>query len=156
VQALFLGKAGNGLRSPDLISFDEANAHIWDMDAEIFLPCAASRLITFEQVKRLCAGGLELISSGANVPFADPEIFYGPTYEFADHNVGVIPDFIANCGMARVFTLLMSGHGEVTDEVILGDVSRTIRAALAKCRERSEAPTTVAATALTLALDQLV
>ena len=64
------------------------------MGAEIFLPCAASRLVTVEHVKRLVSGGLELISAGANVPFADPEIFYGPTYEFADQHVAVIPDFI--------------------------------------------------------------
>lgn len=156
VHGLFVGKAGNGLRSPDLLGFEEVNERIWEMGAEIFLPCAASRLVTFEQVKRLCAGGLELISSGANVPFADSEIFYGPTYEFADQNVGVIPDFIANCGMARAFTLLMEGHGEVTDEVILGDVSRTIRTALERCHDVSPAPRGVAATALALALEVLV
>jgi len=156
VHALFLGKSGNGLRAADLISFDEVNDQIWDLNAEIFLPCASSRLVTLDQVARLRAGGLELISAGANVPFADAEIFYGPTYEFADQNVGVIPDFIANCGMARAFTLLMGGEGEVTDEVILGDVSRTIRTALEKCHALSPAPTGLAATALTLALDQLV
>jgi len=156
VHALFLGKQGNGLRAPDLLGFAEVDAEIWDTEAEIFLPCAASRLVTHDQVQRLCAGGLELISAGANVPFADPEIFYGPTYELADRTVGVIPDFIANCGMARAFTLLMGGIGEVSDEVILGDVSRTIRAALERCHERSPALTGVAATALTLALDQLV
>jgi glutamate dehydrogenase (NAD(P)+) len=156
VLALFLGKAGNGLRAEGLLSFDEVDARIWDLGAEIFLPCAASRLVSHEQVERLCAAGLELISAGANVPFADPEIFYGPTYEYADRNVGVIPDFIANCGMARAFTLLMGGIGEVSDEVILGDVSRTIRRALERCHQMSAAPTGVAATALTLALDQLV
>lgn len=156
VHALFLGKAGNTLRSPDLLPFDVVNERVWDLGAEIFLPCAASRLVSHDQVERLIAGGLELISAGANVPFADPEIFYGPTYEYADRNVAVIPDFIANCGMARAFTLLMGGIGEVSDEVILGDVSRTIRRALEKCHDHSPSPTDVAATALTLALDQLV
>lgn len=155
VHALFLDKAGNGLRSPEL-GFDDANERIWDTGAEIFLPCAASRLVSLEQVDRLVAGGLELISAGANVPFADPEIFYGPIYELADRSVAVIPDFIANCGMARAFTLLMSGHGEVTDEVILGDVSATIRAALERCHDLSPSRTGIAATALTFALDQLV
>jgi glutamate dehydrogenase/leucine dehydrogenase len=156
VRALFVGQAGNGLRTEGLLGFDEVNEQIWDLNAEIFLPCAASRLVTLEQVSRLRSAGLELISAGANVPFADPEIFYGPTYEFADQNLAVIPDFIANCGMARAFTLLMGGIGEVTDEVILGDVSRTIRSALERCHERSPASTALAATALTLALDQLV
>ncbi|WP_028656535.1 Glu/Leu/Phe/Val dehydrogenase dimerization domain-containing protein [Nocardioides sp. J54] len=156
VHALFLGKAGNTLRAEGLVPFEELDDRIWDMGAEIFLPCAASRLVTAEHVKRLVSGGLELISAGANVPFADPEIFYGPTYEFADQHVAVIPDFIANCGMARTFTLLMEGIGEVSDELILGDVSRTIRTALEKCHERSAHPTLVAATALEIALDQLV
>lgn len=156
VQALFVGKEGNALRADGLVPFAELDDAIWDMGAEIFLPCAASRLVTVEHVKRLVSAGLELISAGANVPFADPEIFYGPTYEFADQHVAVIPDFIANCGMARTFTLLMEGIGEVSDEVILGDVSRTIRTALEKCHERSPHPTLVAATALEIALDQLV
>jgi len=156
VHALFLGKSGNGLRAANLLSFDEVNSRIWDTEAEIFLPCAASRLVTYDQVERLRAGGLELISAGANVPFADSEIFYGPIYEYADRNIGVIPDFIANCGMARAFTLLMGGQGEVTDEVILGDVSRTIRVALEKCHAVNPSRTALAATALTLALDQLV
>ncbi len=156
VHTLFLDKSGNGLRTPDLVGFEEVNDQIWDLNAEIFLPCAASRLVTYDQVERLRAGGLELISAGANVPFADAEIFYGPIYEYADRNVGVIPDFIANCGMARAFTLLMGGEGEVTDEVILGDVSRIIRLALEKCHALSPAPTGLAATALTLALAELV
>lgn len=156
VHALFVGKEGNALRADDLVPFAELDDAIWDMGAEIFLPCAASRLVTVEHVKRLVSAGLELISAGANVPFADPEIFYGPTYEFADQHVAVIPDFIANCGMARTFTLLMEGIDEVSDEVILGDVSRTIRTALEKCHERSPHPTLLAATALEIALDQLV
>ena len=126
------------------------------MGADIFLPCAASRLVTAEQVKRLVAGGLELISCGANVPFADPEIFYGSTYEFADEHVAVVPDFIANCGMARTFTLLMEGMPQVSDAAIFGDVSRTIRGALERCYDKSPGQTHLAATALEIALGELV
>ncbi|MFC7506121.1 Glu/Leu/Phe/Val dehydrogenase dimerization domain-containing protein [Nocardioides sp. GCM10030258] len=156
VHHLFVNKQGNALAADDLIPFDQLDDAIWDMGAEIFLPCAASRLVTVEHVKRLVSAGLEVISAGANVPFADPEIFYGSTYEFADQHVAVIPDFIANCGMARTFTMLMEGIAEVSDEAILGDVSRTIRTALEKCHERSPHPTLLAATALEIALDQLV
>ena len=67
-----------------------------------------------------------MVSSGANVPFADREIFYGPIYEHADSQVAVIPDFIANCGMARAFAFLMQGDVEISDEAIFGDVSATI------------------------------
>jgi glutamate dehydrogenase (NAD(P)+) len=50
----------------------------------------------------------------------------------------------------------MEGISEVSDDVILGDVSRTIRTALEKCHDRSPHPTSVAATAFEIALDQLV
>jgi glutamate dehydrogenase/leucine dehydrogenase len=47
-----------------------------DIGAEIFTPCAASRLVTQSQIDSLIANGLEVISCGANVPFADTAIFW--------------------------------------------------------------------------------
>jgi len=156
VRTLLLERDGNALRSDRMLPFDEVNARIWDLGAEIFLPCAASRLVTREQVDRMVAAGLESIASGANVPFADDEIFYGPTYEHADKSVAVIPDFIANCGMARAFAQLMEGDVEVSDAAIFGDVSTTIETALRRCHDRSTELTGLAATAFEIALDQLV
>ena len=104
----------------------------------------------------MVARGLEVVSSGANVPFADAEIFYGPTYEHADSKVAVIPDFIANCGMARAFAFLMQRDVEISDEAIFGDVSATIAAALERCHARSSKRQGIASTAFEIALDQLV
>ena len=59
---------------------------------------------------------VELIACGANVPFADEEKFFGPIAEYADNHISVIPDFIANCGMARVFAYLMSDDAILADE----------------------------------------
>lgn len=59
--------------------FEEVNDTVWDLPADIFIPAAALRLVYKEHVVRLVANGLEVISSGANVPFADREIFYGPS-----------------------------------------------------------------------------
>lgn len=156
VRALFLNKKGNQLAADGLLPFDEINRAVWRVGADVFLPCAGSRLVTQAQVAQLIEGGLELVSSGANVPFADPEIFYGPVYEQADARVSVIPDFIANCGMARAFAFLMQGHAEVSDEAIFGDVSATIAQALERCHARSTARTGIARTAFAIALDQLV
>jgi glutamate dehydrogenase/leucine dehydrogenase len=58
-----------------MIPFDEINERIWTIGAEIFTPCAASRLVTQSQIDSLIANGLEVISCGANVPFADTAIF---------------------------------------------------------------------------------
>lgn len=156
VRTLMLTRDGNALRSDRMRPFAEVNDAIWDLGADIFLPCAASRLVTREQVDRMVAAGLDVIASGANVPFADDEIFYGPTYEHADKSVSVIPDFIANSGMARAFAQLMEGTTEVSDAAIFGDVSDTVDTALRRCHARSTDRTGLAATAFEIALDQLV
>ncbi|MEO6060988.1 MAG: Glu/Leu/Phe/Val dehydrogenase dimerization domain-containing protein [Thermoflexales bacterium] len=156
IRSLFLDKRGNQLAAANVIPFEDINAKVWSAGAEVFLPCAGSRLVTREQVDQLIKGGLEVVSSGANVPFADREIFYGPTYEYADAKLAVIPDFIANCGMARAFAFLMQGNVEISDEAIFGDVSATIAAALERCHARSAAPTRIASTAFEIALQQLI
>ena len=154
---LFLLKDGNHLSYSEMKPFDKVNASIWDVGADVFLPCAASRLVKEDQLDRMLHAGLEVISCGANVPFADSEIFYGPISEKADQSCAVIPDFIANCGMARVFGYLM-GDGEVQldDEHIFGDTSRCIQAALERCHARNPERTGLSSTALYIALEQIV
>ena len=128
IRELFLTKDGNALSHPKMLSYDEVNAQIWDINADVFIPCAASRLITEDQLDRMISGGMEVISAGANVPFADPEIFFGRIADKADNNLTVIPDFISNCGMARVFAYLMSNDlHSLTDQNIFNDTSNTIK-----------------------------
>ncbi|GAA4379375.1 Glu/Leu/Phe/Val dehydrogenase dimerization domain-containing protein [Hymenobacter koreensis] len=156
IRELFLNRQGNALTADNLLPFEQINEQVWASGAEIFVPAAASRLVTRQQVEQLLAGGLEVISSGANVPFADPEIFFGPTGEFADAHTAVIPDFIANCGMARVFAYLMETNAEITDKAIFGDISRTILRALERTHKQGGQPVQVARTSFELALRQLV
>lgn len=156
IRALFLGRDGNALHAPNLLSFEKVNRQIWTTGAKIFVPAAASRLVTQAQVEALVASGLEVISCGANVPFADPTTFFGPTGEWADAHCAVIPDFIANCGMARVFTYLMDTGTEITDQAISQDVSRIIEAALARTHRQRDAPTGLAQRSFEMALRQLV
>mgnify|MGYP001162809695 FL=1 len=157
VRELFLAKDGNALKADKLQSFEEVNAAIWDVEADVFLPCAASRLVTLNQVERMVNAGVEVISSGANVPFADKEIFYGPIAEYADNNMTVIPDFIANCGMARVFAFLMSDEDvDMSDAAIFDDTSNVIREALAKVKETHAESTNFTAKAFERALNFLM
>lgn len=155
VKQLFLNKENNRLTADNMLSFDEVNEKIWDLEADIFLPCAASRLVKQDQISRLIDAGLEVVSSGANVPFQDPEIFYGPVYEYADKHVSVIPDFIANCGMARVFAFLMQNEIEISDEAIFRDVTETIQQALMRCHNRSADRKEIAKTAFEISLQEL-
>jgi len=156
VRELFLKRHGNKLSAADLIPFEKINASIWDLKSEIFIPAAASRLLSQDQVSRMVAAGLEVISCGANVPFADSEIFFGPIGVWADEKIAVIPDFIANCGMARVFAYLMSDDAEVTDQAIFSDVSHTIKTAMEKTFSENPEKTKLAQMSFKIALTQLV
>ena len=77
IKKLFIKKKDNSLVSKKIRPFDEINNKIWDLKSEIFLPCAASRLIKQNQVEKMINSGssIEVIAPGANVPFADNEIF---------------------------------------------------------------------------------
>lgn len=157
IRDLFLNKNGNELAHPDMMSFDDVNSKIWDVKADVFIPCAASRLITEDQLDRMINSGVQVISSGANVPFADPEIFFGPIADKADQNISIIPDFISNCGMARVFAFLMSNDlKSLTDEDIFHDTSEIIKKALKDTYSVSASKTGVAKTAFEIALKQLI
>ena len=103
----------------------------------------------------MIAGGLEVISCGANVPFADPEIFFGATGEYTDKKVSVLPDFIANCGMARVFAYLMQSDIKMTDSAIFADTSATIEDT-EKSYSINSSKTNIAQTAFEIALNQLI
>ncbi len=156
IKSLFLNRKGNELYHPDMLSYEDVNARIWDLPMEIFIPGAASRLITQDQAERMVKAGVEVISCGANVPFADKEIFMGPISEYIDKHTAVIPDFIANCGMARVFGYLMKKDSVVNDTAILKDVSDIIRQALVRVHQFNPKSTGVSAKALELSLTDLV
>jgi glutamate dehydrogenase/leucine dehydrogenase len=157
ITELFLEKDGNKLKADNMLSFEEVNAKIWDVKAEIFAPCAASRLITKDQVDRMIAGGMEVVSAGANVPFADKEIFFGPIADYTDEHLALIPDFISNCGMARVFAYLMSNDlDDISDEGIFSDTSDTIKNAMVIAHQKNNSKTRIAKTAFEIALNKLV
>lgn len=156
ITTLFKNKNGNFLVSDDMISFEEANQKVWEIGAEIFIPAAASRLVSKKHLDMMIENGLEVISSGANVPFADNEIFYGPISEYADQKVSCVPDFISNCGMARVFGYLMGDDVELSDKAIFADTSKTIGDALKRCYELNSDKKLLTKTAYEISLKQLL
>ncbi len=136
IKDMFLNKDGNTLVHPEMMPFEEINQKIWTVGAEIFVPAAASRLVSKEQIDNMLANDLEVISCGANVPFADEEIFMGPIANYTCDQVSVLPDYIANCGMARVFAYCMSQDDvDLSDEAIFRDTSKTIWQALMRVHQ---------------------
>ncbi len=156
VRDFFIHKDGNSLVADQIIPFEEMNERVWNLSCEIFAPCAASRLIKKEQIDQMINTGLEVISCGANVPFADKEIFFGPIMEETDKKVSLIPDFISNCGMARLFAYFMERRVEMTDEAIFTDTSNTIKHALQQTFAKSASKTRISETAFEIALKQLI
>ncbi|WP_297805298.1 Glu/Leu/Phe/Val dehydrogenase dimerization domain-containing protein [uncultured Polaribacter sp.] len=156
IKELFLRKDGNTLVADNMIPFEEINSRVWGLSCEVFAPCAASRLIKQEQINQMISKGLEVISCGANVPFADKEIFFGSIMEDTDKKVSLIPDFISNCGMARVFAYFMERRVEMTDDAIFEDTSNTIKKALQRTFARSASKTKISETAFEIALKELI
>ena len=156
IRELVLTKHNNKLVSPNILPYGELEKRIWDQQFEIFVPAASSRLITRDQVDRMIASKLEVFSCGANVPFNDPEIFFGPTGLYADQKFSVLPDFIANCGMARVFAYFMENEVNMDDWSIFTDVSQTIRNALVRTYSLNPKKTGIAQTSFEVALRELL
>jgi hypothetical protein len=70
--------------------------------------------------------------------------------------VAVIPDFIANCGMARVFAYCMSEEFQLSDEEIFKDASKTIRQALMRLNQFNPKRTGLLKKGLEMSLVNLV
>lgn len=155
VRDLFLKRENRKLFHKDFISFEKGKDIFWDTPSEIFIPAAGSRLIGENELSKMIHAGVKVISSGANVPFNDKEIFYGKILNQADEQLSVIPDFIANCGMARVFAYLMQKNIIISDNAIFSDVSDIIYKALQKVYDKDAQPVYLTRTALQIAIDEI-
>jgi len=156
IKSLLEDRSSNSLKAESMLSFDEVNEVIWSVGAQIFVPAAASRLLTQVQLDAMIDNGLGVISSGANVPFADKEIFFGPISKSADERVSVLPDFIANCGMARAFSYFMEDDCQINDTSIFKAVSNTIKDALQNTYNINNNKTNISKTAFEIALKELI
>jgi len=150
---LFLNKKGNQLNHASMVPNHELLSTIWDNSFDIFVPAAASRIVHFEEVNRMINKGLDLVSCGANVPFLEDKIVFGDTSKKIDQRIGLIPDFIANCGMARTFNYLMHEESEISEKAIFEDVSQLIRSSLLKVYPHCEDGKSVMNSALSLYLN---
>jgi glutamate dehydrogenase/leucine dehydrogenase len=138
------------------LPFDDMMSRFWHLPADIFVPAAASKLITKAQVQSIIDSGVSLIACGANVPFADDANFFGDIAEYTDNQISVIPDFVANCGVARVFAYLMEEDGPVSEESIFTAVSTTVETALKKVFNNGGSSTRIAQSLYQQALEQLI
>ncbi len=155
IEDLFLNKKSNTLQG-DLVPFDEANQRIWNLKCDIFMPGAASKIVTNKQINSLIENGCKVCACGANVPFEDDGIFFGETAMYVDEKISLIPDFVANCGMARVFAYLMEKDIDITDHGIFFDVSNTIGTFLEDLYIENHSKCKISSSALIKSLQKLL
>lgn len=111
---------------PEGIESEDA-ATFWQTEADVYIPAASSFLITKERLEWLRNAGVQLIGCGANTPFDDRALGEVTVQREADRSFAILPDFIANCGMARAFAYLMEDGVEVSEPAIQADVEKRVR-----------------------------
>lgn len=108
----------------------EDSTPFWQTQADVFIPAATSYTIDHARLDQLAEAGVRVISCGANTPFADRDRGACEVQQAADSRFSIIPDFIANCGMARLFAYLMQEGAAIEEEAMKDDVRTTIRDAM--------------------------
>jgi glutamate dehydrogenase/leucine dehydrogenase len=130
----------------DTASGDE----LLNLPAEIYIPAAASHTTTATRLQIMKKAGIKVVSCGANNPFAydkdkervadwvDDQI---ALMREADQHFAILPDFIANCGMARVFHYLMRAGATPKADAILADAQALIDSRVTELLRGYEKPT---------------
>ena len=76
--------------------------------------------------------------------------------EYTDGRISLIPDFISNCGMVRVFAYFMEKRVGMDDNLIFNDTSNTIREAILNIFRQNLLKTNLSETGFEIALKQLI
>ncbi len=153
-KSLILSRNGTGLPAPrkgdKVMCASKSGDELFDVKADIFVPAATSHTLTGPRLKKLVGSGVTVISCGANNPFA-----YKSTSKTmsvwvrdmmalqkeADRRFAIIPDFIANCGMARTFAYLMQIGSSTDEAAILMDTGTSIDHAMDRLLDGYRKPT---------------
>jgi len=156
VEALLVGR-------DDKLLPDDARCHrgparecFWTTPADVFVAAAASGTLDEAALDRLAAAGVGVIACGANQPFREAQLGATRVQRLADRRFGVVPDVVANCGMARAFSYLMQPGADPRPEPLFAAVDRTIAESLGEIMERTGGrPFGLLGAAFDLAMDRV-
>jgi glutamate dehydrogenase/leucine dehydrogenase len=124
--------------------------------ADLFVSAAASGTLNGPRLNALAAQGVGVIACGANQPFAESKLGATRVQREADLRFSIIPDIVANCGMARAFSYLMTDHPGEDAAGLFQAVDETITAAVHEIHARNRGcPTGLLAATLGYALDRI-
>jgi hypothetical protein len=112
--------------------------------------------VDLERMHALQRQGIGTIACGANQVFRELKLGSTRIQQLADQTFTVIPDVVANCGMARTFSFLMENASSPDPTMIFEVVDRTISSALAEITARNgPAREGLLASTLEFALDRI-
>lgn len=115
----------------------ENRNRFWDQPADVFVCAAVSGSVTEEVLGRLESTGVSVIASGANQPFREHRLGSTRVAQSADFRFSVLPDFLANLGMARTFSYLMEPDAQPAAGPVFDAVTRTVDDAVDEVLERN-------------------
>ncbi len=134
----------------------DGREQLFDTPADIFVCAAASGTLTDERLERLVAAGVKVMSCGANQPFRERQLGSTRVHRIADARFALIPDFLANLGMARTFSYLMEVDAKPESEAVFSAVDQTIATGVDEMLSRANRPDRdLMAATLGLALDRI-
>lgn len=154
VEDLIRRRQGKLLPGDDPRLTNKADA-FWQ-PADVFVCAALSETVQPSTLDRLATLGVTVIACGANQPYRELKLGSTRVAEAADARFAVLADILANCGMARALSYLMSPEGQAAADACFDAVAVTIRDALAEVVDRAGgADTGLHAATLGLALDRI-
>ncbi len=137
------------LRGADAARFEQ-------VPADVFVSAASSGTLDQRRLELLAAQGVTTIGCGANQPFAEAKLGATRVQRAADLRFSIVPDVVANCGMARAFSYLMQPDAGPGPEDLFQAVDGTISSAVREIVERNRGrPTGLLAATLGYALDRI-
>ncbi|WP_192482870.1 MULTISPECIES: Glu/Leu/Phe/Val dehydrogenase dimerization domain-containing protein [Cysteiniphilum] len=117
----------------DNLTHQQFNQQIISANIDVLIPAAGSNIIDKNFIDQMQKSGLELIACGANHPFVESAYCYGLCSQYVDGKLAVVPDFLANMGMARTFyTMMSTPEDKISVDYIFEDIKAIMHNAIDK------------------------
>lgn len=127
-----------------------------DTPADVFVAAALSGTIDAERLNHLEQLGVDVLVCGANQPFREQSVGATEIQRDADRRFSVLPDILANCGMARTLSFLMESTANSSPHRIFDAVDRTVEDILGQVLDRAgDGDRNLLAATLGLSLDRI-
>ena len=157
VEQLIAARQGKLLPNEDIrVAHTRVVERFFNTPADVFVCAAISGSIDETVMTQLSALGVRTIACGANQPFAEAKMGSTRVAQYADQRFAILPDILANLGMARTFSYLMEADARPEAGAALAAVQSTITATLDQVLNRSaRTDAGLLAATLGLALDRV-